>query len=129
MSESAISYQLTEATTFCPHSLAYSARRESIGFKLAARIDGMRLAATVTTASRTAAPANVAGSRGFNPKRSALAALAAASDRPAPSTSPIASSVPALPSIMAVMLARRAPRAMRIPISVVRSATVYDITP
>jgi hypothetical protein len=51
----------------CNDSLAYSLRRESIGFRFAARIDGMRLAATVTTASGRAGPVRVAGSRGFNP--------------------------------------------------------------
>jgi len=60
---------------------------------------------------------------------SALAALAAARDNPAPRARPATSSVAALRRIIAVTSARCAPSAMRMPISLVRTATVYDITP
>jgi hypothetical protein len=47
-----------------------------MGFTLAARIEGMALATSMTSARSTEAPTRVAGSRGFNPNRSAPAAVA-----------------------------------------------------
>ena len=93
--------------------LAYSARSESIGFTWGARMDGTRLATRVTLARITAAAARVMGSRGKQ-NISALAALAATRQGCA-QHQPGHNKVAAFPRIMAVMPARGARSAIRMP--------------
>src|SRR5579883_882572 len=101
-------------------SLVYSARRESIGFTLAARNDGMRLATMVTTANSTAAPTRVAGSHGLRPKSRVLASREAKSASTVPATNPAASIMQALRSMATTTRPRPDPSAIRMPISLRR---------
>ena len=95
---------------------AYSSFNEAIGSNAAARRAGRYLAASAITASSAMAIASVAGSRGFSPNSSALAALPAARESTAPTASPAVSSLAALSRIITVTSLRRAPSAMRMPI-------------
>ncbi len=71
----------------------------------------------------------VAGSVAVTPNSNACAARAEAIDITAPAASPMTSSRDASLMTMRVTSARFAPSAMRMPISLRRRATMYDMTP
>src|SRR5580698_3613924 len=107
----------------------YSSRSAAMGSSLAARCAGKKLATAATSVSATMASVRVSGSWGLRPYSIDSAARATASVSTVPTANPITSMVPASRMIMPTTSLRWAPSATRRPISLVRRATVYEITP
>ncbi len=95
-----------------------------MGSKRAARIAGRKLAASATAASSAIDSPIVIGSVGFNPNSIELVVRAAAIAKPVPIASPASSSIVASRKTNPSTFARFAPRAIRMPISLRRRATM-----
>src|SRR5262249_31088796 len=106
------------------HATTHSSRIASVGSSRDALTAGTAVANAETRAKPADAKRRLAGSPGVIPKRSVLATLVAATASTAPSMMPTVTSTHASRPIRAMMAARSAPSAMRMPISVRRLATV-----
>src|SRR5262249_46170155 len=108
---------------------AYSERSAMIGSIRAARRAGAKPAIAPIAISTPAAPANVNGSFGVRPKMSVRTYPGKATAAAAPTRAPAATRARISPRIIRVTCPPGAPSAIRIPISPVRCATTYDMTP
>lgn len=102
----------------------YSCRKATIGSIREARCAGATAATTAAPARIATAPISAAGSRGFTPKSSDSAYFDASKAAVTPTTMPPSPSRTTSDSTSHSTLARSAPSAIRIPISLVRRATL-----
>src|SRR5438094_5176049 len=121
-----------ECPLFVPqrhHGIDYSYLSDTMGSTLAARRAGMKLASRPIVKRVLAAVAKVIGSRGLSPNSKLAVKRVLIKDR----SSPVA--MPMLTTARASRITSRStpeglePSANRIPNSLVRRATLYDITP
>ena len=107
----------------------YSPRSASIGSTLAARRAGSTAASKATAASIAVVVPRTSGLHASTPKSSAVIRWPAAMAAGRPMSSPRPTCRKAPRSTISCTWARLAPSAMRMPISLVRCATAYAVTP
>src|ERR1700679_2846960 len=107
----------------------YSYFSATIGSTRIARRAGTQHAASVTTRTRIETPANVSGSVALTSNNRLDMNRVSASDAATPIAMPTTANLSAWAKTSRITCPRSAPSAMRIPISCVRCATLYEITP
>ena len=107
----------------------YSWRNATSGSTFVARRAGMKQETNATASSSKVIATRVGGSVACTPKSKSDIRRVSAKEVPKPIIAPAtAKAIPRLKTIL-ITFPVCAPKAMRTPISRVRSATVYDITP
>ena len=116
-------FVVVQRTTF------HSWRSAPIGSTREARLAGRYAATTAMASISTAVAASIAGSVGDTPNRRLVTKRAAPNTKGIPAARPISTRISASRSTSHTTEARRAPNAVRIPISAVLRATAYEIRP